>query len=121
MVDAVGALLTAFFMFFVLRSFPQYVGMPDRVLAALAAIGACFSLYSAACFLLVKRNWKPFLRVMCCANALYVLLSLILLATYFPQIKTAGKAYFVMELCVISALVYIEFRVARDAAVDTLR
>lgn len=112
LIDSLGALLTALFLFVILRHFSPYIGMPKTVLGLLCMTAACFFLYSAACFLLVKEKWAFFIRLISFANALYCLVNLILIGLHYKGITNLGLAYFAGETAIICALVYIEFHVS---------
>lgn len=113
LVDSLGAALTAFLLFIILKNFNQYIGMPEHVLIFLAALAVCFCLYSATCFFLLKGNWQPFIRIIAGANILYCILTLIFLMTYAPLLTTIGMGYFLMEIAIVCGLVYIELTIAK--------
>jgi hypothetical protein len=110
--DSSGALLSAFFLFVILKNFNAYFGTPETVLNYLSAIAVCFCIYSAACFLFLKGNWTLYIRVISRANLLYCILTLSLLVSYFPLHTYLGITYFLTEIAVIGVLVYIELNVA---------
>lgn len=112
LVDCVGALLTTLSLFVVLRTFHELIGMPLSVLTYLSILSACFCLYSSACFLFLKRNWVPFIRVIGIANLLYCVLTMTLILVYYPQLTAFGIAYFLGEIMIVGILVYIELHVA---------
>jgi hypothetical protein len=113
LVDSVGALLTTLSLFVVLRTFHELIGMPLSVLTYLSILSACFCLYSAACFLFLKRNWVPFIRVIGIANLLYCVLTMTLVLVYFHQLTAFGIAYFLGEIMIVGFIVYIELQVAK--------
>ena len=113
LVDSVGALLTMLSLFVVSRTFHELIGMPVSVLTYLSILSACFCIYSASCFLFLKRNWVPFIWVIGIANLLYCFLTLGLVLVYFPQLTALGIAYFFGEIMIVGVLVYIELRVAK--------
>ena len=112
LIDSLGALLTTFLLFVVLRSFNESFGMPPRTLTYLAAIAACFCLYSAACAFLLKENHRPFLSGIGLANLLYCSLTMCLLLIYNQQLTFLGITYFLVEILIVCALVYLELSVA---------
>jgi hypothetical protein len=112
LVDALGALLTTILVFVVLRNFSAYIGVPDTVLNILSAVSLCCCLYSAACFLFLKSNWTPFIRVIVFLNIMYCVFTLALVITHRSDISTIGIAYFLGEVSIIGTLVYIENKVA---------
>ncbi|TCC98860.1 hypothetical protein EZ444_04095 [Pedobacter hiemivivus] len=113
LIDGLGALLTAFFLFVVLRNFNDYVGMPIWILNSLSLIAVCFCVYSAACFFFLKQHWTPFIIGIGMANLLYCVLTFGILIIHFPIISIAGIAYFLVEIVLICGLVYIELKVAK--------
>jgi ABC-type transport system involved in cytochrome c biogenesis permease subunit len=115
--DSLGAALTAFFMFVILKSFNQYVGMPETILTYLSLLAASFSLYSAICFFLLKEKRASFIQGIAVANILYCVLTLFLLIIYYKQLTIIGITYFSVEIAIVCGLAYIEFCVAK--AIDT--
>lgn len=112
LIDSIGAMFTAFFLYGILRNFNEYVGIDKTTLTYLAAIGLCFCFYSAICFLFLKEKWKPFLLIISAANALYCLLTLSMLFINYSQLTTIGLVYFLIEITIICGLVFVEVNVA---------
>lgn len=112
LVDSVGALLTTLSLFVVLSTFHELIGMPLSVLTYLSILSVCFCLYSAACFLFLKRNWVPFIRIIGIANLLYCVLTMTLVLVYYSQLTPLGVAYFLGEIMIVGVIVYIELHVA---------
>lgn len=113
LIDGLGALLTAFFLFVVLDHFNKYVGMPTTILNSLSLIAICFCIYSIACFFFLKRHWKPFIIGIGIANLLYSILTIGILITHFSILTIIGISYFLVEIVFICGLVYIEFNIAK--------
>lgn len=111
LIDAIGAAVTAYFIGIVLVKFDAYFGMPRQVLYVLATIALIFWVYSTCCYLFIKRNFKPFLKLIIFANLLYCCLTIALLFFYFKQLTILGFVYFIGEILVIVGLVLIEKRV----------
>lgn len=114
LLDGGGAALTTFFLFFVLRPYSHYFGMPTSILTSLAVIGLTLCAFSSTCFLLLKRNWTPFLRIMSCANLIYCAFTIGAITIYFNNLTTLGWTYFLVEITLIVILVYIELRIATE-------
>ena len=112
LIDSIGALMTAFFLFVVVRQFNEYFGMPKTVLTYLSVIAVCFFIYSTACFLFLKEGWAPFIRLIGIANLLYCALTIGLLYKYYPFLTIIGIIYFLIEIVIICSLSYIELKVA---------
>jgi hypothetical protein len=110
LIDSLGALVTAFFLFAILRTFNEYVGMPQITLTYLSLIAVIFCLYSTTCFFLLKDNWRPFLRIISIANLLYCFLTTGLVISYHQNLTGIGMAYFVGEIIVVSGLIFVELK-----------
>ncbi len=113
LIDSFGAFFTSFFLFVLSRNFNEYLGMPTRILISLSVIATCFCIYSMACFLFLKENWTPFISIISIANLIYCILTIGFLIYYFNQIKNLELTYFLTEITIIFALVYIEINVAK--------
>lgn len=113
LIDSIGAITTAFFLFVIMRKFNMFFGMPKPVLTYLAAIAICFCVYSIACFLFLKGGCTPFIRLIGIANLLYCASTIGLLIKYFPLITIIGTIYFLLEITIICGLSYIELNTAR--------
>jgi hypothetical protein len=112
LVDSLGAALTTFFLFIILRDLHVFSGMPKNILTYLSVVALVFCTYSAACFFLLTGNWTPFIRAISIANLLYCVLTMAFIWVYFNQLTTLGFTYFFIEIALLFALVYIELKVA---------
>lgn len=116
LIDSIGAMMTAFSLYAVMRPLNAYIGMPKAVLTNLSVIAFCFCIYSFSCYLFVKKHWPPYIRIIGVANLLYCALTGILLTIHFPQLTIIGAIYFLIEIVVICGLVYVELVVAKAIA-----
>ena len=98
LIDSIGAIISAFFLFVIMRQFNEYFGMPKTVLTFLSVIAICFCIYSTACFLFLKRRWAIFIRLIGIANLLYCVLTIGLLIKYYPLLTIIGTTYFLIEI-----------------------
>jgi hypothetical protein len=114
LIDSVGAFLTAFFLFVVMRSLNVYFGMPKIVLTYLSAIAGFFCIYSFSCFLFLKERWTLFIKIIAVANFLYCFVTLGLLIKYYSFLTILGTTYFLTEIIVIALLGFVELKVARS-------
>lgn len=114
LIDSLGAISTAFFLFVIMRQFNDYFGMPKTVLTYLSVIAICFCIYSTACFIFLKKHWTPFIRIIGTANLLYCALTIGLLIKYYPLLTIIGVVYFLVEIVIICCLSYIEFNAATE-------
>jgi hypothetical protein len=113
LVDGLGAMMSALFLWIMTGRLYPYAGMPVPVLNGLAIIAACFCVYSMTCFFLAGHRWKPFLRAITTLNLLYCLTTIACLVWYWNLLKTPGKIYLILEILVILALVYVEIMLVR--------
>lgn len=111
LIDGIGAFVTAFFLFFVLRNYNAYFGLPKTTLSYLSIIAMLFSIYSISCLYLANKKWKAFLKAISIANLLYCGLTTYLLIYYYKQITLLGLSYFILEISIILVLAFIEILV----------
>lgn len=114
LIDSAGAALTTFFLFFVLRNYYDYFGMPVNILIYLSVIGLVYCAYSISCYFLIKDGWRPFLRIIAIGNFFYCILTLTLLCIYYKDLTPLGLTYFLAEILLIVLLVYIELKVSNN-------
>ncbi len=112
LLDGLGAALTTFSLFFVLRHYYDYFGMPANILTYLSVIGLVYCAYSMSCYFLRKGYWTPYLRIIAISNFLYCILTITLLYSYYNGLTRMGLTCFLVEILIIVLLVYIELRVA---------
>lgn len=112
LIDSIGAFMTAFSLFVIVRQFNLYFGIPENELAYLSLIAVCFCIYSATCFLFLKGDLKPFIRLISIANLIYCVLTIGLLIKNYPLLTIIGATYFLIEIAIICGLSYIELNVA---------
>ena len=107
-IDAIGAFLTAFLLFAVLRTWNEYIGIPKKTITILSAIALIFCFYTTFCFLINNRNRRFFLKIIIVYNLLYCCLTLGLLIYNFQKMTIIGVTYFGGEIIIISVLIFIE-------------
>lgn len=112
LLDGLGATLTAFSLFFVVRNYNDYFGMPTNILTYLSVIGLVYCAYSMSCYFSVKNYWAPYLRIIGISNFLYCILTKTLLLYNYNSLTRIGLTYFLTEIIIIVLLAYIELRVA---------
>ena len=110
LIDGLGALVTAFFLFVILRTYNVYFGMPQNTLTYLSLIAIVFCLYSITCYFFLKDNWRPFLRTISIANLLYCCLTMGLVIYYYPSLTILGVSYFLAEIIVVFVVVFVELK-----------
>ena len=110
LIDAIGAIITAFLLSQLLGNFVSVFGMPTDILYPLAGIAAFFALYSYACYLWVTKDWRLFLKGIATANTIYCLLTLGLVIYRWESLTWWGIAYFIGEIIVVMSLVSVEWK-----------
>jgi len=114
LIDSLGAVLTGFILFVIMRQHNEYIGMPKTVLTYLSFTAICFCIYSAACFLFLKERWTAFIRIIGIANLLYCALTIGLFIKYYSSLTIIGTIYFLIEIVIICGLSYVELNVATE-------
>jgi hypothetical protein len=112
LIDSIGAFMTAFSLFVILRQFNVYFGMPRNELTYLSVIAVFFGIYSAACFLFLKGRFIPFIKFIGIANLIYCGLTFGLLIKYYHLMTIIGTTYFLIEIVIICLLSFVELNVA---------
>lgn len=114
LIDALGAFLSAFFLFLIALHWSEYFGIPKQAVVCLAVLAICLCMYSAICFLVLSGAWMSFICIMGIANFLYCVSTIGLLVKYAPLLTKIGGVYFGIEIVIICGLVYTELYVAKE-------
>jgi Na+-driven multidrug efflux pump len=108
LVDGLGALVSAAMLGVVLPAIQESIGLAVEVMYMLALIPLFFSIYSFSMYFSRPANWGRWLTTIAMANLLYCILTLIILVSFYSEIKLLGYLYFIGEIIVISGLIYLE-------------
>ncbi len=111
LVDAIGALVSALFLLFVLPGFEVISGFSTRLFNVLGTIALVFSIYSILNFFL-KTQKVVFLRLIAIGNILYGCLSISLALIYKPSALTL--TYLVLEFIILIFLATIEIKASKS-------
>lgn len=112
LVDSIGAFITAFILFVIVRPLNEYFGIPIKELTYLSVIAFVFCIYSATCFLFLKDSFTTFIKFIGIANLMYCALTIGLLIKYYPFLTIMGISYFLAEIVIICGLSYLELTVS---------
>jgi len=112
LIDSLGAIFSAFLLGVVLVQFERYFGMPRNVLFVLSIAACVFAVYSFTCYLFIKENWSPYLRLIAIVNLLYCCVTIGLVFYFHQQITVLGWLHFVGEIIVIVCLAFVELQTA---------
>lgn len=110
LIDAAGAVFSAFMLGVVLVSLQELVGIPVSSLRLLAVIPIFFAIFDGIGY----RSRSPvlFLRGIAILNCLYCVLSLSLTFQHRDSVTALGWVYIVVEVAVVFALALTQWRVA---------
>ena len=112
LIDAFGAILSAFLLGVVLVKFEEIFGIPTSVLYFLATIPILFVIYDVFCY---QKHLKIglLLKGVAVLNILYCCISIGLISYHFSTITILGWTYIIVESILVSCLAMIEFRVGK--------
>ena len=111
LIDGVGALCSALILGIVLPYFE--IGISNIILVTLSLIALSFSVYSIGCFVFKKnRRW---LKSIITANLLYCIVTTLIAGSFYEYLSDLGITYFVVEIMLIVALVFLELRVLKQS------
>lgn len=110
LVDCLGAITSAFLLGVVLVKWEHCFGMPPKTLYLLSLIASVFAVCSFTSYLLVKKNWKPFLKATAFANLIYCCITAYLVVDFYDTLTSLGVIYFLLEIAVIFVLAFFELK-----------
>jgi hypothetical protein len=106
--DGFGALLTAFMLGVVLVYFQSYIGLSQQILYFLSFFAFMIALFSFYIYHFVNRSLSPFLKTILVLNILYCCLTTSVLFYCKNTISALGLGYFIVEISIISILIWLE-------------
>lgn len=110
--DAFGALSSAFWLGIVFVAFESTFGFPLNTLYLLALMPCLFAAYDFFCFFAVKKNLGFHVRTIAVLNLLYCFLSVALSVYHHETVTVWGWSYVAVELAIILVLVVVEMKTA---------
>lgn len=112
LIDAFGAILSAFLLGVVLVQLESIFGIPVTTLYLLALLPSAFALYDLYCFIRIKENIDLFLKGIASINLLYSCLAFGLAIYHYKKITFLGWTYVLLEIFIVITLANFEFRTA---------
>lgn len=112
LVDALGALISAVLLGFVLVQYQPLFGIPADILYTLAAIPCLFAIYDLICYFSLKSNFGIYLASIAGLNIAYCVFSIGVALLYINQIHTLGWIYLVLEVILVCLIAKIEWKIA---------
>jgi uncharacterized membrane protein len=111
LIDSLGAFLSSFLLGLITLKFHNIFGLPKAICCFLAILALLFAIYSLTCHYFIKKKWRRFLLFIIIANMSYCFLTIGLIFNHFDSITTLGLTYFILEVIIIIALVFIEIKI----------
>ena len=112
LIDGIGALASAILLGVVLVGIQDRIGVPTQTLLGLSGMATAFFIYSSVCYWWVRKSLAPFLKAIAICNVVYCLITLGVLVVWMNQLKMLTYVYFISEILIILALVFVELSVA---------
>lgn len=110
-IDAMGALVSAG-LALVAAQLEGFLGIPGTLLYYMAGLISLYFLFSGYCFISRPQNWQKMLRIISIANFLYCPIGVAVLFCSSGNLTIWGILYLGMEMAVVAALAYFEWKVA---------
>jgi len=115
LIDAFGALLSAFILGVLGLRFQSLFGIPQSALYILAALPCLFFLFDLFCYLKRERRYiRLGLRVIGIANLTYCCLSVIMLIYHWESLTANAFVYMTLELFIVSVLALLELEISKS-------
>jgi len=114
LIDGVGAVVSIFFLGFVLVRLNDLVGIPINTLYILAAIPCFFLLFDI--YSIFQKSVSSNLQIIAVLNLAYCVLSVVLLIKDVAYVTTLGWVYIIGEVLIVAYLSCIEWRVGSGLA-----
>ena len=110
LMDALGALLSAFLLRVVLVRLESLFGIPVPTLYFLASFPVAFAFFDGIVFLSKAAPVARYLKWLALFNLLYCLLSLT--TAFYHSISVLGWIYILVEVSIVASIAALELRVA---------
>jgi len=109
LVDAFGALVSAFMLGVILVRYEIVFGIPKDALYLLAFIPCVFVVFDLAAFYFGKSNWSVLLKLIALANICYCILSIVLALMHRESLSVLGWLYIIIEIAIIIYVARVEY------------
>ena len=116
LIDGLGALNSFILLFFVLRNYHEYIGLPQQILTYLSVFALCLFVFSASCYFFLKSHWSFFIKLLSFGNIAYCIFSILILIYFYQNITFIGVTYFIIEKAIVLGLAFFELKLS--ASVD---
>ena len=110
-IDGFGALVSAFFIGFVLVKFQPFIGLSKSTLYFLAVFPTILIVYNVYCYFRNPIKVLVCLKIIAFLNLFYCFLSIAIILYNYNSITKLGLFYFGLEILVLLLLFRLEFSV----------
>ena len=114
LIDAFGAILSAFLLGVVLVKFEWFFGIPTPTLYFLAFLPCLFTVYDFYCYFKATSHFDFHLKGIAIVNLLYCVLSLGLAFYHYQEITIWGWVYIVIEIIIVFCIAIIELMAVKN-------
>lgn len=112
LLDGIGALISASLLLAILYLLPNFFSFSDSTILILSVVAYFFSIYSLVCSQTKPKKWSPFLVFIAISNLIYCAVTGLLVFTAWTQLAILEIIYFLIEIVIVSILVFLEIKVA---------
>lgn len=113
LLDGAGALISGILLLCLIAPHPEWFGMPAQMARGLALPAFLLAGFGLGATLSRIAETKTALRWLAISNSFYCIATIIVLLLQRHQMTGIGIAYFIGELCIIGALIRIEWLASR--------
>jgi hypothetical protein len=117
LLDAIGALCSAFMLAVVLVAYQPFFGIPIQVLHVLAVFPCLFAIYDVGCLIASPKRIGRYLEGIALMNLGYVVLSLGLAFIHQDVLTLFGWMYILAEVMIVSVIAVVEFKVGSTSSI----
>lgn len=116
-IDGFGALVSAFFIGFVLVKFQPFIGLSKSTLYFLAVFPTILIVYNVYCYFKNPIKVLVFLKIIAFLNLFYCFLSIAIILYNYNSITKLGLFYFGLEILMLILLIRLEFSVVHKISI----
>ena len=113
LIDGLGAVISSFFLGFVLVKLENVFGIPSTTLYFLATMPVFFAIYDLYCYRKKNKDLVKPLKGIAIINLLYCCISIGFAFYHFETITIVGWSYLLMEILIIIIIAIIEYKAAK--------
>jgi hypothetical protein len=121
LIDASGALLSAFLLAFVLVEFEDIFGIPKKTLYFLAVLPCTFVVYDLFSYKAKPQKTSILLKGIALINITYCSLSVSFGIYHYQQITFLGWSYILIEVLIILTIAFFEWNIGKRLVLKNIK